>query len=171
MAPCKRFARGPGPAGHLDEQARTIAYARRPGHGLGLPSPSVPLGPDEFLARLLMHIPEPRLHVIRYYGAYSSVIRARRRRQAESGDGAYRAPTTPAAEPRPDPELRALRRRWAELLRRICEVDPLICPRCGAAMRVVAFITEPRVITKILRHLAAKGADPRSPPQGGAAAA
>jgi hypothetical protein len=38
-------------------------------------------------------------------------------------------------------------------------------------MRVVAFITEPRLITKILRHIAAKGADGRSPPQGGAAAA
>ena len=34
-----------------------------------------------------------------------------------------------------------VRRRWAELLRRIFEVDPLRCPRCGHAMRVVACIT------------------------------
>ena len=37
----------------------------------------------DFLARLLMHIPEPRLHTVRYYGEYSSVVRARRRAEAE----------------------------------------------------------------------------------------
>jgi len=30
-------------------------------------------------------------------------------------------------------------------------------PRCGAEMRIIAFITEPAVSQKILRHLAAKG--------------
>ena len=45
-----------------------------------------------------------------------------------------------------------MRRRWAELLRRIFEVDPLRCPRCGAAMRVVACLTEPPVIDRILTH-------------------
>ncbi len=38
----------------------------------------------------------------------------------------------------------------AELLRRIFEVDPLECPRCGQTMRIVAFITEPQVIDRIL---------------------
>jgi hypothetical protein len=38
-------------------------------------------------------------------------------------------------------------------------------------MRIIAFITEPRVIQKILRHLAAKVADQRAPPQDGSAAA
>jgi hypothetical protein len=31
-------------------------------------------------------------------------------------------------------------------------------------MRIIAFITEPRVISAILKHLAAKGLDARSPP-------
>jgi hypothetical protein len=31
-------------------------------------------------------------------------------------------------------------------------------------MRIIAFITEPRVIGKILGHLAVKGVDARSPP-------
>jgi hypothetical protein len=39
------------------------------------------------------------------------------------------------------PALHDVRRRWAELLRRIFEVDPLRCPRCGDTMRVVGFIT------------------------------
>jgi len=38
------------------------------------------------------------------------------------------------------------------------------CP-CGAGpIRVIAFITEPRVIKKILRWLATECADDRSPP-------
>ncbi len=55
-----------------------------------------------------------------------------------------------------DPQPEALveaRRRWAELLRRIFEVDPLACPRCGEEMRIVAFITEPQQIDRILDHL------------------
>jgi hypothetical protein len=55
--------------------------------------------------------------------------------------------------------LRAARYRWAELLRRIYEVDPLACPRCAAPMRIVAVITDPAVITRILVHRAR-----RSPP-------
>jgi len=33
----------------------------------------------EFLARVLMHIPEPRRHLVRYYGWYSNVSRGRRK--------------------------------------------------------------------------------------------
>ena len=40
-----------------------------------------------------------------------------------------------------DWSLRAARFRWAELLRRIFEVDPLACPRCRGLMRIVAVIT------------------------------
>jgi hypothetical protein len=46
------------------------------------------------------------------------------------------------AEPVPLP-FREARRRWAEVLRRIFEVDPLVCPRCGRAMQIVAFLTAP----------------------------
>ena len=152
----------------LDKQERTIAYAPRPGHASWLLAPAAPplLDPDVFLARMTIHIPEPWLHVIRSYGVCSSGFGARRPPQeAARGDGAECRPSPPAAEPRDDPELRALRRRWADLIRRIYEVDPLVCPRCGAPMRIIACITEPRVIGQILKHLAAKGIDARSPPE------
>jgi hypothetical protein len=58
----------------------------------------------------------------------------------------------PVAESVPLP-LREARRRWAELLRQIFEVDPLRCPQCGAAMRIVAFITQRAVIDRILDHV------------------
>jgi hypothetical protein len=37
-------------------------------------------------------------------------------------------------------------RRWATLLQHIFEVDPLACPTCHGAMRIVAFITQASVI-------------------------
>ncbi|MBD3873234.1 MAG: hypothetical protein IFK91_10015 [Acidobacteria bacterium] len=47
--------------------------------------------------------------------------------------------------------------RWAEMIKRAYEVDPLVCARCGGEMRIIAFIVDPAVIDKILRHLVAKG--------------
>jgi hypothetical protein len=42
---------------------------------------------------------------------------------------------------------------WAMLIKRVYEIDPLACPRCGGQMKVVAFIEPPQreVIEKILR--------------------
>lgn len=48
----------------------------------------------------------------------------------------------------------AARRRWAALIKRVYEVDPLRCPKCGGEMRVIAFIERRQrdVIRKILEH-------------------
>ena len=50
------------------------------------------------------------------------------------------------------------------MLRRVYEVDPLLCPKCGSQMKVIAFITEPQVIRRILDHLEKKGRSQRAPP-------
>ena len=42
---------------------------------------------------------------------------------------------------------------WAEMIRKVYEVDPLVCPRCGGRMKVVAFLTEYAVVDRIIRHL------------------
>ncbi|MBI1850291.1 MAG: hypothetical protein HYR85_08105 [Planctomycetes bacterium] len=39
---------------------------------------------------------------------------------------------------------------WARLLRKLLEVDPLVCGRCGARMRVIAVITDLRIVDEIL---------------------
>jgi len=41
----------------------------------------------------------------------------------------------------------------AEMIRKVYKVDPMICPRCGGRMRVVAFLTEYAVVDRIIRHL------------------
>ena len=54
------------------------------------------------------------------------------------------------------------------MLARIYEVDPLVCPRCGEELKVVALITDPRVIDRILAHREARDIrspfEPRAPP-------
>ena len=49
---------------------------------------------------------------------------------------------------------------WAKLLARIAEAFPLECPVCGGDIRLIAFITEPGPIRKILTHLG----EPLEPP-------
>jgi hypothetical protein len=48
---------------------------------------------------------------------------------------------------------RRSRSAWARLIKKVYEVDPLTCSRCGQPMKVLAVITDPTQILKILRHL------------------
>ena len=52
------------------------------------------------------------------------------------------------------------------LIKRVYEVDPLACPKCGGTMKVVAFIEPPQgdVIEKILRHCGLWNPPARPPP-------
>ena len=109
--------------------------------------------PAEFLARVIMHIPEPRRHLVRYYGTYSNVSRGKRRRQVEAAIGAAPGDGEHAPSVRADrdcsPDARALRRSWAQLIKRVYEVDPLVCPKCGGEMRIIAFIFDHDVVDAI----------------------
>ncbi len=109
----------------------------------------------------------------RYYGWYASRARGRRRQAAHGDEGSATEVPCVRGDQRPA-AVRAARRRWAELLRRLFEVEPLRCPRCGDAMRIVAFITVPLHVDRILAHLrrpAAPQRRPRAPPRGRRAAA
>ncbi len=39
------------------------------------------------------------------------------------------------------------------MIKKVYEADPLVCVRCGGAMRIIAFIDQSEVIEKILTHL------------------
>ena len=133
------------------DETGTVLYRRKAQSRFG--TAPVTFDPMDFLARLLMHIPQPRLHTVRYYGEYASIVRARRPvhqgglEEGRSRDPAAEGPDTPSAA-----ERRRLRRAWAQLIRRVYEVDPLLC-RCGAQMRILAFILDPHDVTRILRHI------------------
>jgi adenine-specific DNA-methyltransferase len=97
---------------------------------------------------LTWHIPDPGCHQVRYYGAYANRSRALYR---AAGEGTSPKPGAGTAT---EPKSKS-RASWARLIGRVFECDPLTCPRCGARMRIVAFLTEHRVIDEILRHLEA----------------
>ena len=61
-----------------------------------------------------------------------------------------------------------IHRRWAALIKQVYEIDPLLCPKCGAEMKVIAFIERRQrdVIEKILRHCGLWEQAPPGPPFG-----
>jgi hypothetical protein len=135
------------------------------------------LDPLDFLRRLAALVPAPYTHMVRYHGVFANRSRDRGRlpappravsvevegeeRQAAPASGpdapgAGGPPTEPSAC-RASGSSPAPRRRhriaWAQLLLRVLHVDALKCPRCSTAMVVVAFLSDPSVVGRILRHL------------------
>jgi len=84
----------------------------------------------DFIGLLVAHIPNKGQVMQRYYGYYSNRQRGARRKAAEASaapdrnDSGDVAPTTAG-----NGSHRQVRLRWAELLRRIYEVDPLTSAR------------------------------------------
>ncbi|MBM3712683.1 MAG: IS91 family transposase, partial [Actinobacteria bacterium] len=52
-----------------------------------------------------------------------------------------------------DDDNKSCSKSWARLIKKIYEVDPLTCPKCGGSMRIIAFIEDYKVIKKILDWL------------------
>jgi len=39
------------------------------------------------------------------------------------------------------------------MVRKVYEVNPLLCPECGAEMKIITFIEDHKVVDKNIRHL------------------
>jgi hypothetical protein len=148
----------------------------------------------ELLERLAPLIPPPRAHQVRYHGVLAPCASGRDRVVPQ---GAREKETARSSQPpaQPDggsigaddgggdgervagaapPDLRAeasdsaaRRFAWADLLKRVFEIDALRCPGCGGRMRLIAAITEPSVARRILDCLAFSS---RAPPLAAACA-
>jgi hypothetical protein len=44
-------------------------------------------------------------------------------------------------------------RGWAEMIRKVYEVDSMLCPQCGGTMKVIAFLSDFSVADQIINHL------------------
>ena len=138
----------------LDEDIGEILYRTRPSRAEHPEGPVARWDVLELIARVLDHLPRPRQQMVRYWGYYSNVARGRRRAAARC----ISAPD-PLAEGIRAPELeeepfrRRARLTWAALIRRVYEIDPLLCPFCGAQMKIIAFILDRASIRRILEHL------------------
>jgi hypothetical protein len=129
----------------------------------------------DFLAELTQHIPPKLLQLIRRYGLYASRTKGRWDRMpwvAERAPDSRKAThqNSAAADDlgyhllssgEEEVDIDARKRAWARLLAKVYEVDPLVCPKCGADMKVIAVIEDPDELKRILRHLVKIG---RSPP-------
>ncbi len=110
-------------------------------------------------------IPDRGQHLTRYYGAY-----ANRNRKALS-QNEWTAPLPSSAKTNTDKRAApstSSRANWARLIRKVFEVDPLLCGKCGSEMKIITVVTDPKVVDRILRHLQRKSTDThaaaRSPP-------
>ena len=133
----------------------------------------VELTPVEFLDRLADLVPPPRKHRHRYHGVFAPNHKLRsavtalaignigKRGEAatrgHAGDGHATGGCDTQAKPRSHDTSRIA---WAKLLARVGEEFPLECPGCGGDIRLIAFITQPGPIRKILTHLG----EPLEPP-------
>jgi hypothetical protein len=141
------------------------------------------LSPLELLQRLARLVPPPRVHRHRYHGVLAPNARLRAEVIAQRPSEVVDPPLPEDDEPQPSeargsqaaegspPSGRSARIRWAQLLARIYEVLPLLCPTCGGEMRILAFLTDPPVVRSILVHLDLPHRPPpvtpaRGPPQG-----
>jgi hypothetical protein len=106
----------------------------------------------DFIARVTFHIPDKGQVTVRYYGLYANARRGKARvspfvlRMAEE-------------EAKPVPS-----KGWAAMIRKVYEVDPMVCPKCGGTMKVVAFITDYQAIDRIIDHLKLTFAAEKPPP-------
>ena len=122
------------------------------------------LTPLELIARIAALVPPPRQHRHRYYGVLAPNAPLRAAVTALALQAVVTPPVVPAKPPGDDPTeapyRSSARYLWAMLLARIYAVFPLICPNCGAEMRIVAFITEATTVRRVLEHIG----EPATPP-------
>ncbi len=154
---------------------------------------SLVLSPLEFLSRLAALVPPPRRHGLQYYGVLSAHAKLREKVIESAGpsgavaarlwEAARRmdiAPLSPDAcgeDPEagdwvePETFPRTFPYTWGMLLARIYEALPLVCSRCGSAMRIIAFITNASDVKRIMEHIGEASEPPpvspsRAPPEG-----
>ncbi len=137
--------------------------------------------PLTFLARLAALVPHPREHLLTYHGVLApasswrdEIVPAPTASQpaietiphpvpSQATPGLLPpAPPSPPPPPPPPP--------WAELMKRVFEIDVLHCTRCGGRRRLIALITDSLVARRILRQLDLPSEPPppapaRPPPQ------
>ena len=114
--------------------------------------------PLDFMTYVSLHIPDKGEQIVRYYGWYSNKSRGLRKKDK---------PVSPTISPAHEDLThyqKKCRSAWARLIRKIYEVEPLVCPQCQHTMRIIAFIGSDAIIQKILKRLGLWETRSHSPP-------
>jgi hypothetical protein len=102
--------------------------------------------PPEFLAELTSHIARPFERLHNYHGFHSNASRGTPLKMQEISQDASTSSQTGVSAPTP-----LSRKSWARLIKKVCEIDPLLC-QCGGKLKPIALIEDPDVIYRILNH-------------------
>jgi len=115
-------------------------------------STAVVLTGAELMARLAALVPPPRMHLVRYFGVFAPRSQMRERLLPPQPEAAAaQACRHDAGHGQVDSvHARQKRMTWAQLLKRVFDIDILECPRCHARMQQIAVITSPAVIRSML---------------------
>ena len=130
-------------------------------------------GPIHFLGLMAQHIPVPKVRLIRYFGLYSSKSRGKWQdwehvtKHAPEGwkeqnelENQVDDTETEEIFNIDNAAHKKSKASWARLIAKIYEVDPMICPKCGSDLVIIAIITSGYEVKKILRHLVKTGKSP-----------
>jgi len=107
------------------------------------------------VARLTSHIPDKGQVMIRYFGLYANAHRGKVRKSEEA---AHKLLVIEGECPR------IPRRGWAEMIRKVYDADPLLCPKCHGEMKVISFLPDSSVVDRIANHLKLSFVADRPPP-------
>jgi len=111
----------------------------------------------ELMEKLCALVPRPRTHRTRYHGVFAAASKLRKFvvREAVERAAAKLVREGVATQPSHAAKWLCAKKRfeWAELMKRVWDVDVLQCDRCGGRLKVLAAITMPVVIDAMLRAL------------------
>lgn len=125
--------------------------------------------PLELMEKLAALVPPPRAHLTRYFGILGPHDKHRSQVVPKPPPKKEETPTTSSDTPE-SPFATRKRMSWAQLLKRVFNIDVEICPDCDGKLNIIAAIQDSDVIQKILKHLKLPHQPPtihpaRAPPQ------
>ncbi len=113
--------------------------------------------PLDFLSKLAALVPRPHHNLVRYHGIFAPNSKMRKLvvpKSSKRVKGKEDSKTDKSVEEAASELIASL--SWAQRLKRVFNIDITLCPLCGGTMRVIADITDPDIIQKILDHIEAQ---------------
>ena len=109
--------------------------------------------PIEFMQRLVVLVPRPRLHLIRFHGVLAPNAKLRKAVVPVPPTLSAPAPMHAGDGDQTRAGSAKGRMRWAQLLKRVFDIDIEQRPHCVWQLKLIAAIEEPAAIARILTHL------------------
>jgi hypothetical protein len=153
-----------------DEERQEVVYTAHPRKAAGPYGSEARWDVLDFIARMTQHIPDGGQQYQRYWGFYSNAARGKRLRDATEDPQSLEVSSGDPSQDKDSDGWRKRRRiSWAQLIRKVFEIDPMLCPFCGGSLKVLSFTLELGAIRRFLASIDCESQEPEplghSPPQ------